>query len=47
MKLLIFWILIAGTLYFIARSIVADSRLWRERRVPTMESLVLTLALLQ
>ena len=32
MKLLLFWILLAGTLYFIARAIVADSRLWWERR---------------
>jgi hypothetical protein len=32
MKFLIFWILIAGNLYFIARSLIADSRLCRERR---------------
>ena len=32
MKLLIFWILLVGTLYFIARSIVADIRLCQERR---------------
>ena len=32
MKSLIFWILLAGNLYFIARSLVADSRLCRERR---------------
>jgi hypothetical protein len=32
MKFLIFWILLAGTLYFIARSIVADIRLCQERR---------------
>jgi hypothetical protein len=32
MKFLIFWILLAGTLYFIARSIVADVRLCQERR---------------
>jgi hypothetical protein len=32
MKFLIFWILLAGTLYFIARSLVADIRLCRERR---------------
>jgi hypothetical protein len=32
MKFLIFWILLAGTLYFIARSLVADIRLCQERR---------------
>jgi hypothetical protein len=32
MKPLIFWILLAGALYFIARSIVADIRLCQERR---------------
>ena len=32
MKFLIFWILLAGALYFIARSVVADIRLCQERR---------------
>ena len=32
MKFLIFWVLLAGALYFIARSIVADIRLCQERR---------------
>ena len=32
MKLLIFWVLLAGSVHFIARSIVADIRLCQERR---------------
>jgi hypothetical protein len=32
MKFLIFWILLAGTLYCIVRSLIADIRLCQERR---------------